>query len=191
MKIPARRIVLCGVVGVGLIVGVLLATMSNPPVIATSSTGSVTVQIVAPGGLLIDSDEGPISPGTLSASMLLLPDSSSDDGASFSGMFVVEDHRSQDCQWTVRLQNDSPDPSHLVGVEVGGVDPGPPPWAYEGVHAWDAAAGLSMANAPPLASATKQGKGGCGLIVNRVELQTDSSSPHEAQTLTVLLPAAP
>lgn len=184
----------CALVGVVFGLRVLIPAPEKH-VEATSSSGTVSVQIVPPGGLGAETEDALIQPGTLSASIAGLPDSAlSDDVTTINGIFVVEDHRSRDCGWTVRVSDQSQNPSRLVGVDVGGIQGGPPQWAYEGVHAWDAAAGMSMADVPALASSTEPGTGGCGITLNQMTIAVSppSASADEApQTLMVILPAAP
>lgn len=194
MKVPMRRFTSVTAVAVGIAVATVLAPMVPIPVHANSSTGSVTVQIVPPGLPISSLDNSLLTTGTLSASIMMIPDVVAHDGViEVEGVFIVEDYRASQCEWTVRLQDTSSKSAYLLGVDVDGdkSNIGPPPWAYEGVHAWDSAIGLSMDQSPALASATSQNHGGCGMIVSRVAIAADEDTLDEPRTLSVIIPYAP
>lgn len=171
---------------------VLLVSLRQSHADATSSTGLVTVEIVPPGGLNFNSGDDRPPVGTLSASIMLPPDLDGlGDNGTLEAFFVVEDHRAQECGWTVRLQEDSLNPARLVGVDVGGSGFGPPAWAYEGVQGLDLDAGQSIDNLPQLARATHQNRGGCGLTVSRMTLQVNHDARTDERTFVLFLPTAP
>lgn len=162
---------------------------------AQSSTGRVGIQIVPPESFPSESGNGLISPGTLSASLTILPESGDSSGSFvLEGVFLVADHRSHACEWTARVYDPSANPGHLTDVVVGSPDIFTPHWAYDGVRMHDPSLGISLASTPLVATASKMANGGCGVIGSRISFEVDSASmkvDSPPKTLIVILPAAP
>lgn len=182
---------------------VLLAAQDS----ATDS-GNVTVEIVPPGSEpKSPPGAGPQSPqpsqssesvqpssgapGTLSATLMWLPDPAQGQSR-MHGMIAVQDHRARADGWTVRLQSDPAQTVYVVDVVVGQTGFGIPDWLYQGIHVWDVAMGAPLQEAPQIVTAPKPH--GYSLTIHQLWIEVDPEALGQANarvTLVLMLPAAP